>query len=91
MTVEKRQNGSYYKLRQVTMRTPSVFSGPNCRQARFHLGFAPLLTGSAWIFSVRGDTPCADGLTLRHRGALYAVEKLSSLSQVAKKSFSQLL
>jgi hypothetical protein len=40
---------------------------------------------------VRSDTSGAEVHTIPSPGATYAVEKLSNLSQVAKKSFSQLL
>ena len=43
------------------------------------------------IFTVRSDTSCVELHSVGTFGATYAVEKHSNLSQVAKKSFSQLL
>jgi hypothetical protein len=49
------------------------------------------MTRFAQILPLRSDTSCAEMRGVGNLGATYAVEKHSNLSQVAKKSLSQLL
>lgn len=73
------------------MMTPPMFlphSGANFDSLT---ATAPYRRRSVQIFTVRSDTACAEVRSLGTFGATYAVEKHSNLSQVAKKSFNQLL